>query len=452
MTMVGAGATGGLFVLCCLYLLCEHHLDLLVAVEALHLERHWKASKGSILTAAIIQRSAQVNNVGVKVGEPNSHDVPILVTGGHDGGSIRYWNYLSDEHLGGKTEPCEQEIHKGSIFSLMACRSCSRQNTNYLVSGSFDRSAAIHRVDIDWPVTFNTIGRLPEHTGWVRRVEAVEERLVETGEDAITLLSIGCNLINLWTVKEDGEVCRTARLDAGPSPYDPVEESFRRHDILAFATIGLEDNSEAKWIVAGLVDGTIRVFEAKFEKWMKRRENSPYDATGSCDCFDSDAQDANSSSTVEDEKPIIATSGHAGRITNIHCIQGFPDDFVSTSYDGTWVRWRINAEKKSLSKLVEGSIAKADEQINERRRICSSAIIITENDRDNDAIYFGTSSGCLHRSSLSVGGESEKIYECKDKTSSGKDISITALTYHRRMDQSVDLIACRSDGEILLFR
>ena len=74
------------------------------------------------------------------------------------------------------------------------------------------------------------------------------------------------------------------------------------------------------------------------------------------------------------------------------------------------------------------------------------------NDRDNDAIYFGTSSGCLYRSSLSIGGESEKIYECKVKTASGKDVSITALTHHRRMDQSVDLIACRSDGEIMLFR
>ena len=448
MIIRGPGATGGVFVLCCLYLLREHHLDL--AVEALHLERHWRASKGSILTAAIIQTS----NVGVEVEEPShSDDVPILVTGGHaDSGRIRCWNYSSDDHLEGKTQICEQEIHRGSIFSLMAWRSCCRQNTIYLVSGSFDRSAAIHRADTDWPVTFNTIGRLPEHTGWVRRVEAVEQRLVETGEDAITLLSIGCNFINLWTVKKDGEVCRTARLDAGPSPCDPVEETFRRHDILAFATIGLRDNGEAKWIVAGLVDGTIRVFKAEFEGWMKRRENSPYDATGSCDCFNSDEQDANDSGTVEDEKPILATSGHAGRITNIHCIQGFPNDFVSTSYDGTWVRWRINAENKSLSKLVEGSIAKSDEEINEKRWICSSTIITEKNDRDNDAIYFGTSSGCLYRSSLSIGGESEKIYECKVKTASGKDISITALTHHRRMDQSVDLIACRSDGECMLFR
>lgn len=450
MIMVGAGAARGLFVLCCLYLLCEHHL----VVEALHLERHWKASKGSILTAAIIQPSAPVN-VGVEVEEPShSHNVPILVTGGHaDSGRIRCWNYSSDDYLGGKTEPCEQEIHKGSIFSLMPWRSCSRQNTMYLVSGSFDRSAAIHRVETNWPMTFNTIGRLPEHTGWVRQVEAVEERVVETGEDAIILLSIGCNLINLWTVKDDGDVYRIARLDAGPSPHDPVEETFRRHDILAFAIIGLDDNSEAKWIVAGLVDGTIRVFKAKFEEWMKRRENSPYDATGSCDCFNSDEQDANDSSTVEDEKPILATSGHAGRITNIHCIQGFPTDFVSTSHDGTWVRWRINAEKKSLSKLLEGSIAKADEQIiNERRRICSSTIITENEDRNNDVIYFGTSSGCLYRSSLSLGGESEKVYECKAKTSDGKDISITALTFHQRMDQSIELIACRSDGEILLFR
>ena len=179
MIIRGPGATGGVFVLCCLYLLREHHLDL--AVEALHLERHWRASKGSILTAAIIQTS----NVGVEVEEPShSHDVPILVTGGHaDSGRIRCWNYSSDDHLEGKTQICEQEIHRGSIFSLMAWRSCCRQNTIYLVSGSFDRSAAIHRADTYWPVTFNTIGRLPEHTGWVRRVEAVEQRLVETGEE-----------------------------------------------------------------------------------------------------------------------------------------------------------------------------------------------------------------------------------------------------------------------------
>lgn len=436
--MVGS-ATTRLLVLCCSSYLLRKHLA--VAFQLVH---QWKASKGSILTAAIIQPSAPVKAA--------VEEEPILVTGGHaDGGRARCWKYSIDDSVEGETIACNQIGHTGSIFSLMVLhvRSYSRQNAMYLVSGSFDRSAGIHRIDTNpTGITFNTIGRLPEHTGWVRHVEAVEERLLETGEDVITLLSIGCNLINACSVKDDGEVCRIARLDAGPSPTDPVEETFRRHDILTFATVGVDDNRKSKWIVAGLVDGTIRVFNAKFEEWMERRGNSPYDATGSCDCFTTDDQDMKD--TVEDEKPILAASGHAGRITNIHCIQGFPDDFVSTSYDGTWVRWRINAEKKSLSKLVEGSVAKADEQINER--ICSSTIITENDDRNKDAIYFGTSSGCLYRSLLSFGGESEKLYQYRAKTNDGKDVSLSALTFHRRMDRSIDLLACSSDGEILLFR
>jgi len=159
-----------------------------------------------------------------------------------------------------------------------------------------------------------------------------------------------------------------------------------------------------------------QVFVAKFEEWMRRRQNSPYDATGSSGCPTTTAiafDEQDSVVTIEDEKPFLSINGHAGRITKVHCIHGFPNDFVTTSYDGTWKRWRIDAELKSLSKLVEGSMSKADERSNER--ICSS-IIISENDgQNNEIIYFGTSSGCLYRSWLSQGGESEKIYQANER-------------------------------------
>jgi len=449
---------------------------LLFSVEALNLDlvHTWKAStKGSILTAAIVQP--------LRVAD-KEHQQPMLVTGGHAGdGRISCWK-LSDNSLEGNKKETVQEIqvgsgariHDGSIFSMASCLS-THQNINYLVSGSFDRSAAIHRVDIgksSHVVTVQTIGRLPKHTGWVRHVEAVEEMTPSPEADdertagtSISLLSIGCNLINIWSALEDGEVVRMARLDAGPSPNDPPEETFRRHDILTFAILGdNDDNSKARWIVAGLVDGSIRVFVAKFEEWMRRRQNSPYDATGSCDCptttttsFAFDHQDEQDMAVhvLEDEKPFLSTNCHEGRITKIHCIQGFPDDFVSTSFDGTWVRWRIDAEMKSLSKLVEGSISKAGEQTNEDR-ICSSTIVVTENTCDdgqnNVVMYLGTSSGCFYRSWLSRGGESEKIYG-----SNGKDVSrsITAMTPWRQksINRSVEfLVACRSDGTAMLFR
>ena len=448
---------------------------LLFSVEALNLDlvHTWKAStKGSILTAAIVQP--------LRVAD-KEHQQPMLVTGGQAGdGRISCWK-LSDNSLEGNKKETVQEIqvgsgariHDGSIFSMASCLS-THQNINYLVSGSFDRSAAIHRVDIgksSHVVTVQTIGRLPKHTGWVRHVEAVEEMTPSPEADdertagtSISLLSIGCNLINIWSALEDGEVVRMARLDAGPSPNDPPEETFRRHDILTFAILGDNNgNSKARWIVAGLVDGSIRVFVAKFEEWMRRRQNSPYDATGSCDCpttttsFAFDHQDEQDMAVhvLEDEKPFLSTNCHEGRITKIHCIQGFPDDFVSTSFDGTWVRWRIDAEMKSLSKLVEGSISKAGEQTNEDR-ICSSTIV-TENTCDDDGqnnvvMYLGTSSGCLYRSWLSRGGESEKIYG-----SNGKDVSrsITAMTPWRQksINRSVEfLVACRSDGTAMLFR
>ena len=444
-------------------LLLHQHLFF---VEALNLVVHtWKASKGSILTAAIVQPLRE------------HHQQPILVTGGHAGdGRISCWKLSNNSLEGNKKETVQEiqvgsgaRIHDGSIFSMASCIS-THQNINYLVSGSFDRSAAIHRVDVgtsSHAVTVQTIGRLPEHTGWVRHVEAVEEKSLSPEADdertagtSISLLSIGCNLINTWSVLEDGEVARVARLDAGPSPNDPPEETFRRHDILTFAILGDNDgNSKAKWIAAGLVDGSIRVFVAEFEKWMRRRQNSPYDATGSCDCpttttttatsiaFDHQDEQDMVEHVLEDEKPFLSTNCHAGRITKIHCIQGFPDDFVSTSFDGTWVRWRIDAEMKSLSKLVEGSISKAGEQKNEGR-ICSSTIVTenTCNDRQNNmVIYLGTSSGCLYRSWLSRGGESEKIH------GNGKDASITAMTPWRH--KSVELlVACRSDGTAMLFR
>mmetsp|Transcript_4836 Transcript_4836/g.8246 ORF Transcript_4836/g.8246 Transcript_4836/m.8246 type:complete len:279 (-) Transcript_4836:703-1539(-) len=274
--MFGRHAIGVLIIgfLCYSLLLHERYF---CVVEALHLVHQWKASKGSILTAAVVQPSVLVEGEATH-GHDNKHQQPILVAGGHaDDGRIRCWR-LSGGSSGGTKKETVQEIqvqggsggdgakvHDGSIFSLTPLH--THQNVNYLVSGSFDRSAAIHRVDVATSshVVTETIGRLSEHTGWVRLVEAVEVESLSSEVDdertagtSISLLSIGCNYINAWTFLADGEVVRIARLDAGPSPDDPPDETFRRHDMLSFAILDDDDddNSKEKWIVAGLVDGT----------------------------------------------------------------------------------------------------------------------------------------------------------------------------------------------------
>ena len=169
----------------------------------------------------------------------------------------------------------------------------------------------------------------------------------------IQVLSIGCNLINVWTIqqasasrqkhKKDSsvvDVVRVARLDAGPSPDDPPQESaFRRHDILSIAVVVVvaadpsssrqqsSSSSSSSWIVAGLVDGTIRVFPANFQEWANRIDVSPYDATGSCDCATTvdSLEDASPRLVPDDETPCSSTNAHTGRVTCVLCI---PDTTV----------------------------------------------------------------------------------------------------------------------------
>ena len=70
-------------------------------------------------------------------------------------------------------------------------------------------------------------------------------------------------------------------MDAGPSPDDLEGETFCRHDILSLAVVGDRPGGHG-YIAAGLVDGTLRVFDANFSEWAGRRLFL-YDATGSCD-------------------------------------------------------------------------------------------------------------------------------------------------------------------------
>ena len=416
---------------------------------ALQLIHKWRASKGSILAAETF--------IEIKSGRR------ILATGGHsDDGRIRFWELgTSGTGLGSFNAQCSAEgigveAHSGSIFSLSHVNDV-RRSESYLVSGSFDRSAAIHRVvplpgeegeNNTFDAKLETVGVLPEHTGWVRGVQAVQHSTKCDAGNEISILSIGCNLINVWLINYlDRSVVRLARLDAGPSPDDPPEETFRRHDILSIAVVGDDEN-----IVAGLVDGTVRVFDAKFDTWYSRSEQSPYDATGSCDCVKVPDKEG-VGTLVEDEKPVLSANAHSGRVTSVLGIPG-SSDFVSVGHDGRWIRWAIDKDGGSLSQVLEGYVppAAAESDNDEGSRICSACISASRQSKECN-LYVGTINGCLHKANASEGGKCERVWGGHDENSSSNEkcCPISAITCMEKEDSLV-LIVCRSDGEVMTFR
>mmetsp|Transcript_15607 Transcript_15607/g.34806 ORF Transcript_15607/g.34806 Transcript_15607/m.34806 type:complete len:454 (+) Transcript_15607:78-1439(+) len=435
------------------------------STDALQLIHQWKAARGSILAAdAFVEKQS---------------GRPFLATGGHsDEGRIRLWP-LGGRDLNVDTlregDGVGSRVHDGSIFSISHLRNnnCAggTSESSYLVSGSFDRSAAIHRVDATLSegddgtvdVELETIGRLPEHTGWVRGVQAVQHSTDRAGSgdgrDAVSVLSIGCNLINVWTVvgKEDdgsNSVVRLARLDAGPSPSDPPEETFRRHDILSVAIVGGDEDNE--WIVAGLVDGTLRVFDAKFVEWYERRNGgSPYDATGSCDCA-TFVDEEGGDSTVEDEKPSVSAYAHEGRVTSVLDIPG-TSDFVSVGHDGMWVRWNLSHDGATeLSKVGEGYVPATDDGADgdaDSRRICSS-IIVPDGMREAEQsiLYVGTTGGRLYKADVSDGGKCELIWKAEDESRGEKICCVSSMAWMKDDEETVNIICCRSDGVVMIFR
>ena len=372
----------------------------------------------------------------------------LLATAGHDGGTVRLWDW-DGPHLPSRPRrradrssdarpaadasdlrrpPSSRsfDVHGGSIFSLSSSSTLRgfSGGGSLLASGSFDRSAALHRIvaaraypEDDGGATavenakdeagasselnamgsigMESLGSLRDHTGWVRDVAVVHPATVTNGgvsaDDDCNidmkeireegggryLLSIGCNFINVcWTAAIEDEgggegtmvAKRLARLDSGPSPGDdPTEDGFRRHDILTFAVGGGDGgrggNSEVggasmpRYVVAGLVDGTLRAFESQWESWLSRRlqsdENSGeerYEDSGSCAAVEG----------LDDDSPVAAVRAHEGRVTGVHALKrhdGVQNSFVSVGYDGGWKVWRLIESKQGLDNEGEGRVS-----------------------------------------------------------------------------------------------
>lgn len=455
-----------------LYLSCIHTIVVaaLQIQRQLQLQQSWQAAPGSILATAQVSLSTIVPVTGTHgVSESRISNIKFLATAGHDGGTVTLWKLPSvwpetdgEDVYGVYTGESKSLLkpHGGSVFALESFPSIIDGN-NILVSGSFDRSAQVQRIrftrdnnGVD-TLTSKTIASLPEHTGWVRGVRMVE---VDSGEIGLTginsgavksksnkadsdlfFLSIGCNLINVWTTSSDDTQLsqRLARLDGGPSPLDPLDEPFRRHDILAidvakhYKSDNDNDSSFSPWIVAGLVDGTLRVFKTKWGVWKSRTRNLLYDSTGSC------------SKTVDgaenDELPICSIQAHDGRVTGVHAV-ACTNFVVSVGYDGFWRQWKIDLDLKSVELVAFGHVIGGSENNNNptKNRICSSAIVPQSADSDSDAyatatdqapwsLIMGTAGGQIYRVLASELGllkpsTSELIW-------SEKDASITALTY-----------------------
>lgn len=287
----------------------------------------------------------------------------VLATTGHEGGTVRFW---TPPFTSGNSAVAVSSHHEGSVFTLAS-------RGEYLLSGSFDRSATVLRICqiAKNDLVFTKIATLPEHTGWVRGVQ------IFSCEEGTFFLSIGCNLINVWQDccgDDDGDntAKRLARLDAGPSPEDPEDEAFRRHDIL---TISILENDSCAFILAGLVDGTLRAFDGRWGFWKNRRTpdgNYPYDNTGSCSKFDTD----------DDDKPFATVRAHAGRVTGLHTLPHKKDEFISVGHDGYWRLWRLDRNTSSFWKLAEGAIGDGSSGDTNGQdhdyRICSS-ILLEEN-------------------------------------------------------------------------
>jgi WD40 repeat protein len=399
-------------------------LSCTIVVAALQLQQSWQAAPGSVLATALVSLS----------------EGTFLATAGHDGGTVKLW----------KLRPVEDEedgespllTHEGSIFAL---ESSPSSGGSLLVSGSFDRSAKVQRISVnnDGGLMSKTIASLPEHTGWVRGVRIVDsgEKTGSGAEKAnapdsdLFFLSIGCNLINVWTISSEQETSdgakmsqRLARLDGGPSPEDPMDEPFRRHDILAIdvAQYHKSDNDDsafAPWIVAGLVDGTLRVFKSRWGVWKSRTQNLLYDSTGSC------------SKTVEgaenDDSPICSVKAHNGRVTGVHAVP-HTHFVVSVGYDGCWRQWKIDLDLLSVELVAVGDVLGSANNDPTKNRICSSAIAPHSSDSDVEAtdqswsLVMGTAGGQIYRVLASELGFLEP--STSKLIWSEEDASITALT------------------------
>jgi WD40 repeat protein len=394
-----------------LTLLLRFHLS----VSALQLQQSWQASKKSVLA---------VSRVMLLPTSPESPTRYLLATAGHEGGTVRFW-----EAPFGETAAVVS-THKGSIFTLASQK-------DYLLSGSFDKSAVVQRIQkTNTGLAFTKIATLPEHTGWVRGVQIVSS----CDEGKQFFLSIGCNLINVWEDCGDETTARRlARLDAGPSPGDPEDElMFRRHDILAITTL------HSSIIVAGLVDGTLRAFEGRWKFWKDRRTPERdffYDSTGSCGKTDDD----------DDDRPCAAVRAHQGRVTGVHALP-YKDEFISVGHDGCWRHWRLDKGKSSFVMLAEGDIKDpgGDNDTNDHR-ICSSVLIPDKKGKEWSLVV-GTFSGAIYRISLYEGKELSS--KCsKIWAGTNRDCSITALTWMPLEEgtEQIAVVAGNTNGLVHIF-
>ena len=419
-------------------------------VSGFHLTQQFQASsKGSVLAIA----SFPISPSGWQ----------MLAVAGHGGGYVRFWTVPPSPSEGCPVLAETANVHGGSVFALdrIAPDQSSGVRASdeymYLVSGSFDRTAKLHRVIISDrnDVTMKTVGDLAEHTGWVRgvrvRTSGNQYALELSGKH---VLSIGCNLINVWTVKpfsdqrQGFEAVRIARLDAGPSPGDPCEEDFRRHDILCLDLLGDGKSVEGKassWIVAGLVDGTVRVFEGRFDHWqLERFSKSPYSATGNCAVVED----------VQDDRPTLAFKAHSGGVTGVHKIPGSPQDFISLGHDGRWVRWHIAYSDAGVegrrtpifAKEREGrvpAVRTGTSEVSTETRIISSSVVTDINQKCS--LVLGTTGGSMYQVDIS----SKDASACKEiwKDDTGKN-SITSIA-----TLGSDLVAAgTSAGSVMVFQ
>lgn len=343
-----------------------------IPVPALRLQGQLLPPKGRVLAMA-----------RVRVPDTNA---TVLATAGHDRGSVRLWRTpLSAERLPVEKADAVFDAHpSGPIFTLSGGEGGGSGADGLLCSGSFDRAATVTRLGAD--LAAQPLATLPEHTGWVRGVSVIALGGDGNTDDPFFATSIGCNLVNVWTTSgadagaggAGGVVeppLRVARLDGGPSPDDPADEPFRRHDILCTA-LSQSDNYNRNhnhqppaWLVAGLVDGSLRAWRCRWPAWRARATltttstttsttrtpditttsssaaaSTPFDATGGC-----------GGGADFDERPAASLGrAHEGRVTGCHWC---PDNrsnnndeeggsFLTVGRDGHWWRWRLEGSEE----------------------------------------------------------------------------------------------------------
>ena len=176
-------------------------------------------------------------------------------------------------------------------------------------------------------------------------------------------LSVGCNYLNVWAPSLGRPEAnaeppkRLVRLETGPSPDDPTDEPFRRHDILC-----ADVSDDGSIIAAGLVDGSLRFWEANWPKWWADEQPRDYDRyTGACGSSSSSSSSSGSSSSSKDEVPLASIArAHEGRVVGIHAIPGTRGmDWVTVARNGQWRFWRrrIGSTFKLIkSGAVEGAV------------------------------------------------------------------------------------------------